>query len=98
MGLMVRALLALLGGLSAAPATLAAESASAESGAAACQPPSAPLPESQRKFHPGHYVSIPRADAGNGFSAALTKGITGVQMRYRWVELEPEQDHYQFAA
>lgn len=98
MGLKVRALLALLGGLSAAPAILAAESAPAEPGAAACAAPSPPLSEAQRKFHPGHYVSIPRADAPNGFSAALGKGITGVQMRYRWIELEPEQDQYQFAA
>jgi hypothetical protein len=98
MGLRARAFLTLLGGLSAAPAILAAASAPAEPGATACQPPSSPLSEAQRKFHPGHYVSIPRAEAPNGFSAALTKGITGVELRYRWVELEPEQDHYQFTA
>jgi hypothetical protein len=96
MGLMVRALLALLSGLSAAPAVLAAASAPQEGGAACA--PSSPLPEAQRKFHGGHYVSIGRAETANGFSAALTKGITGVQMRYRWADLEPEPDHYQFAA
>jgi hypothetical protein len=98
MGLMVRVLLALMGGLSAAPAILAAESAPAGHGVAACQAPSPPYSEAQRKFHPGHYVSIGRAEAPNGFAPALGKGITGVQMRYRWSELEPEQDHYQFAA
>jgi hypothetical protein len=97
MSLMVRAFLALLGGLSAAPAILAAENAPAEQGSAACGP-SEPLPEAQRKFHPGHYVSIGKAEAPKGLGVALTKGITGVQMRYRWAELEPEQDHYDFAA
>jgi hypothetical protein len=97
MGLMVRALLAALSGLCAAPAIMAAADTPSEQGAA-CQAPSAPLTEGQRKFHPGHYVSIGRAEAPNGFSAALTKGLTGVQMRYRWSELEPEPDHYQFDA
>lgn len=98
MGLMVRVLLALLSGLGAAPAILAAEDAPPEQGSAACGPPSQPLPEAQRKFHPGHYVSIGKAEAPKGFGVALGKGITGVQMRYRWAELEPEPDHYDFAA
>ena len=97
MGVMVRALMALLSGLCAAPAVWAEASTSPAQGAAACSAP-VPLPsETQRKFHPGHYVSIGRKEAPNGFSAALTKGLTGVQMRYRWAELEPEPDHYQFA-
>jgi hypothetical protein len=97
MSVMVRALLALLSGLSAAPAIVAAASAPPEAATAACAAPNSPLPDAQRKFHPGHYVSIGRVEAPNGFSAALGKGITGVQMRYRWAQLEPEQDHYDFA-
>ena len=43
-------------------------------------------------------MSIGKAEAPKGFGVALGKGITGVQMRYRWAELEPEPDHYDFAA
>ncbi len=96
MGLMVRALLALLSGLCAAQAVWAAANTPPEQAATSCTAPTPPLSEVQRKYHPGHYVSIGRAEAPNGFGPALSKGITGVQMRYRWAQLEPEPDHYEF--
>lgn len=88
-------LLALIGGVSVAMLSAGAYAAPA---AAACQPPTAPIPESQRKFHPGHYVSIGRAGARNGINPAMGKGVAGVQLRYRWADLEPEQDRYDFSA
>src|SRR4051794_35066862 len=94
---MVRALLALLIGLSAAPAMLAAANPPTDQASGAC-PASPPLPEPQRKFHPGNYVTIARAEASNGLSGALGKGVVGVEVRYRWADLEPEQDHYEFGA
>ena len=60
---------------------------------AACERQS-PKPESERKFHPGHYVAVGRAEAGNIRTAASTPGISGIQRRYRWVQLEPKQDQY----
>jgi len=62
--------------------------------AVACQPPAAPFAEAQRKFHPGHYVSLGRGYPRSDFSGALVKGVTGVQMRYRWADLEPAEGHY----
>ncbi len=56
-----------------------------------------PLSEAQRKFHPGHYVSIARGYARNDFSGALVKGVTGVQLRYRWADLEPAEGRYDFS-
>lgn len=63
--------------------------------AAACEP-TAPLPESKRKFHPGHYVTIGRGELRKGanVTSALGEGVTGVQLRYRWSDLEPEQGRY----
>jgi hypothetical protein len=53
-----------------------------------------PAPEQERKFHPGHYVAVGRAEAGNLRAAANTPGISGIQRRYRWIQLEPKQDQY----
>ena len=103
MGLKVRALLACLGGLGAAsalaatPGTTAVATAPAP-GAASCPAPDKPLTEQQRKFHPGHYVAIGRAEVPGGFGAVVSKGVVGVQLRYRWAELEPAEGQYEFSA
>jgi hypothetical protein len=94
MGIMVKATLALVVAVSATPALAATEMTAAN---AACQPLVAPLPEAQRKFHPGHYVSIGPAVALNGLQEVVGKGVVGVQLRYRWAELEPSEGQYQFA-
>jgi hypothetical protein len=98
MGLIIGALLSLLGGLSATPASAAPTTAAPGPDAPGCQPPGSAVAEEQRKFHPGHYVSIGRAEVPNGIRAVLGKGVAGVQMRYRWAELEPSEGHYDFAA
>ena len=67
-----------------------------------CRPLDTPLPEAQRKFHPGHYISIGPAELGRGLDKTLSKTladpIKGVQLRYRWTELEPEEGRYDFSA
>ena len=62
-----------------------------------CRQGQSPLPESQRKFHPGHYVSIGRGEARKGINNVKAQGVTGVQLRYRWADLEPDEGHYDFA-
>ena len=59
----------------------------------------APLKESERKFHPGHYVTSGRAELRSGVNvnAVVGQGVTGVQMRYRWGDLEREEGHYDFS-
>jgi hypothetical protein len=79
--------------VSAAPADPAASPATND-----CPKPATPVSEAQRKFHPGHYVSVSRASLPQGFRDVAGKGVAGVQVRYRWAELEPEQGQYQFAA
>lgn len=98
MVLKLQALLALLAVSCVACAVGEPRAAAAESSAGACRAPDKPVPESQRKFHPGHYVSVGRAELPEGLASVVSKGVTGVQMRYRWAELEPAQDQYQFAA
>ena len=63
----------------------------------ACRQPSAALPDAQRKFHPGHYVSIGPAELRKGVSTAFGDGVRGIQLRYRWADLEPAQDQYDFS-
>jgi hypothetical protein len=60
-----------------------------------CKQQQSPLPESQRKFHPGHYVSVGKAR--KDFAGVKTEGVTGIQLRYRWANLEPEEGRYDFA-
>jgi hypothetical protein len=59
----------------------------------------APQPEAGRKFHPGHYVTIGRHDLRSGVhvNAVVGRGVTGVQMRYAWADLEPERGRYDFS-
>jgi hypothetical protein len=70
--------------------------------APACKPPDTPLKEAQRKSHPGHYISIGPAQMTRGLEHTLSKAlgdeIRGVQLRYRWVDLEPMEDQYDFSA
>lgn len=62
--------------------------------------PSAPLPEAKRKFHPGHYVALGRYELRRGASVAtiIGEGVAGIQLRYRWSDLEPEPDRYDFSS
>lgn len=80
------ALLAVLSGPLAAPAV-----------PAEC-PAAAPQKESERKYHPGHYVTIGRHELRSGVNvnAVLGEGVTGIQLRYRWSDLERERDRYDF--
>jgi hypothetical protein len=63
-----------------------------------CKPPDTPLKEAQRKFHPGHYISIGPAQMSKGLEHTLNKAlgdeIRGVKLRYRWVDLEPTEGRY----
>ena len=87
---------ALLLGSTLALCTLPAPPAVAE--ATACRA-AAPQPEAKRKFNPGHYVTIGRHELRSGVnvSAVLGKGVTGVQLRYSWANLEPEEGRYDFS-
>ena len=60
----------------------------------------APQSETERKFNPGHYVTIGRQELRSGVNvnAVLGRGVTGVQMRYAWADLEPEEGRYDFSA
>jgi len=65
----------------------------------ACPSPGPARLDAERKYHPGHYVSIGRAQSRKGnFPTALGDGVRGIQLRYRWADLEPRQDHYDFSA
>jgi hypothetical protein len=93
MTLVVRALLVTLCGLGGA-----ASAAAPPQSAATCQSPPELPAEAQRKFHTGHYVSLGKGYARNDFSGALVKGVSGVQIRYRWADLEPVEGRYSFSA
>jgi hypothetical protein len=41
---------------------------------------------------------VSKVQARENFSSALSKGITGVQLRYRWADLEPAEGRYDFSA
>jgi hypothetical protein len=58
----------------------------------------APQSESQRKFHPGHYVTISRGELRKGanVNSVLGKGVTGIQLRYNWADLERDEGRYDF--
>src|SRR5580765_1804977 len=95
MGLIARGMLILtLSGFGAAVST----AAPAPGAAVACRPPDSPIAEAQRKFHPGHYVALGRSEDKGDLARVLGKGVIGVQRRYRWAELEPSEDQYQFSA
>ncbi len=61
---------------------------------ASCPRLAVSLADVDRKFNPGHYVAVSRAEAGNLVTAAQTPGISGVQRRYRWSQLEPTPGVY----
>ena len=82
-------LVVFFGGATAIPSTAQA--------AAACGQQK-PLPDAQRKFHPGHYVAIGRAEARKGVRDVKTQGVTGIQLRYRWADLEPDRGRYDFSS
>src|SRR6478735_4202353 len=93
MGLTASTVAAFLMAISALPAF--ADTGATTAGA--CKSPAAPLPEVQRKFHPGHYVAVGRGVARKGLKDFVTKGLVGVQLRYRWAELEPNEGQYDFS-
>jgi len=64
----------------------------------ACRSPGSALPDGERKYHPGHYVSVGRAELRKGLPTAFGDGVRGIQLRYRWADLEPKQDQYDFSA
>jgi hypothetical protein len=98
MRLIVQVILALLSGLGVVQVVAAPTSSASVPAVTTCATPGAPVSESQRKFHPGHYVSVGRAELPDGIGSVLSKGVTGIQMRYRWADLEPAEGQYQFAA
>lgn len=50
-----------------------------------------------RKYHPGHYVALPRYDDSAGaITDSMRSGVVGVQVRYTWRELEPSYGNYDF--
>jgi hypothetical protein len=68
----------------------------ADSGAASCDISLAQESQYQLKPIPGHYVSMNRLDTESDLAKAIRPGITGLQIRYRWRDLEPEPDTYDF--
>lgn len=71
-------------------------SATAAAHTVPCPPPQAPLAEAERKFHAGHYVAVGNAELRKGATLPTGTGIKGVQLRYRWVELERKSGSYDF--
>ena len=57
-----------------------------------------PPPTAQRKFNPGHYISMNRWDDQGHMIEALKPGVMGLQKRYMWKELETGFDKYDFSA
>ncbi len=51
-----------------------------------------------RKYHPGHYISMNRWDKRSRISDVIRPGVAGIQVRYAWAELEPVKDQYDFSA
>jgi hypothetical protein len=47
------------------------------------------------KWHPGHYAFVQSAPLGEEH---IYKNFRGIQKMYMWRTLEPEKDHYDFAA
>lgn len=47
---------------------------------------------------PGHYITMGRNDNADDMVDALRPGVEGLQVRYRWAELEPAFDQYYFVA
>ncbi len=47
--------------------------------------------------HPGHYIAMNRYDDQAAMINAIRPGVTGLQKRYTWAELEPAFDRYEFA-
>lgn len=56
-----------------------------------------PPPTAQRKFNPGHYISVNRWDDQGHMIEALKPGVTGLQKRYTWRSVEPTINNYDFS-
>ncbi len=54
--------------------------------------------EAARKYHPGHYVGLPRGqDSHSTMLASLEPGVVGFMKRYTWRSLEPTKGNYNFS-
>lgn len=62
-----------------------------------CRSPELPWPEKQRKFNPGHYVTLDAGRVSEQLAALEGMDISGIQVRYRWQSLETERDVYDFS-
>ena len=49
------------------------------------------------KYHPGHYISLARDDGHAEMREAGKPGVTGIQKRYLWADLEPAPGRYEFS-
>ncbi len=52
---------------------------------------------SERKFNPGHYISVNRFDKQGDMINAIKPGITGIQKRYYWKSMEKSKGVYDFS-
>ncbi|CAN5288427.1 hypothetical protein BH24PSE2_BH24PSE2_18100 [soil metagenome] len=50
-----------------------------------------------RKYHPGHYVSMTRFDDQAAMIEAIKPGVVGMQKRYYWKTFEPTLGVYDFS-
>lgn len=66
-------------------------------GLAACAMFSAAA-ENGVKYHPGHYVAVEGSETLRKLKCLDEPAIRGVNIRYRWAELEPQKDQYDFSA
>lgn len=57
-----------------------------------------PPSTAQRKFNPGHYISMNRWDDQGHMVEALKPGVIGLQKRYMWKDLETAFGIYDFSA
>lgn len=60
--------------------------------------PEAPAADCEKASRPGHYIALGKSDGRNDIIEALQPGVTGVQIRYDWNELESAEGEYDFAA
>ncbi len=51
----------------------------------------------EKKYRPGHYISMNRWDTQSDMIDAIHPGVMGIQKRYFWKTLEPTEGHYDFS-
>ncbi|MCP4000902.1 MAG: hypothetical protein GY727_08320 [Gammaproteobacteria bacterium] len=55
-------------------------------------------PIAEKKYNPGHYISMNPWDTDDNMLNALRPGVAGLQIRYHWKWLEPNYNEYDFSA